>query len=101
MAGKQNITLRICGKDYKLTIDSENEELYRIAADMVNNEVSEFAKFSIEDYTTKDYLALVAFKFARDNIKASQSREVGNEDVKEIGKISEKINEYMNRLTEE
>lgn len=98
MADKQNITLRICGKDYALTIDSEKEEIYRIAAEMVNTQVSEYAKHSIEDYTTKDYLALAAFQFARDSIVMSQSREVGNEDVKELGKISDKISEYMNWL---
>lgn len=100
MAEKQNITLRICGKDYGFTIDPEKEEVYRIAAETVNNQVSEYAKHAIKDYSAKDYLALAAFKFARDGILMSQSREVGNEDVKEIGKISDTITEYMNRLTQ-
>ena len=98
MADKQNITLRICGKAYAFTIDSEKEEVYRIAAEAVNSQVSEYAKHAIKDYSAKDYLALAAFKFARDGIVLSQSREVGNEDVKELGKISDKISEYMNRL---
>ena len=98
MAGRQNITLRICGKDYGFTIDPEKEEVYRIAADAVNSQVSDYAKHGIENYSTKDYLALAAFKFARDGIILSQSREVGNEDVKELEKISDSITEYMNRL---
>lgn len=101
MAQKQNIKLRICGKDYPFGIDPENEEVYRIAAETVNSTVAEFAKRAFKDYSAKDYLALVAFKFAKDGIILSQSREVGNEDVKELGKISDRITEYMNRLDKE
>lgn len=99
MAGKQNITLRLCGKDYHFTIDAQNEELYRIAAQQVNNMVSNYAKsITQEDYTAKDYLALIAFKFARESIAMSRNREVGDEDVKALDGISDKISEYMNRL---
>lgn len=100
MAGKQNITLQICGKIYPFTIDSEKEEVYRMAADMVNSNVAEYAKHAIENYTAKDFLALTAFKFARDGIFASQSREVGNEDVVALNELSERITDFMNGLSD-
>lgn len=99
MARKQYITLRICGKDYPFTIDAEKEELYRIAAQQVNSTVTDYANLiRQEDYTAKDYLALIAFKFARECLAMSRNREVGDEDVKAIDEISDKISEYMNRL---
>lgn len=99
MAAKLNITLRICGKDYPFTIDAEKEELYRIAAREVNQMVSTYAQNITQgDYTAKDFLALTAFNFARECRMMSQNREVGNEDVKELDSISERITEYMNRL---
>lgn len=100
MAGKQNIKLRICGKDYPFGIDPEKEELYRIAARRVNEMVTQCAQRSIEDYTVKDFLALTALNFALDGIVRDQSLEVGSEDVKELGRLSDKITDFMNRLTD-
>ena len=34
--GKQNITLKIVGKDYSMAIDPSKEEVYRLAERMVN-----------------------------------------------------------------
>lgn len=99
MAAKQNITLRLCGKDYPFTIDAEKEELYRIAARQVNQRVSNLAQNIAQgDYTAKDFLALTAFAFAQECIAMSQNREVGDENVKALDALSEKISEYMNRL---
>lgn len=100
---EQSIKLRICGKDYPFGIEPEKEELYRIAAREVNEMVSLLARNISEDeeYTAKDFLALTAFNFAKECIAMSQNREVGNEDVQELGAIADKIAAYMNRLSAE
>lgn len=100
MAELLNIRLRICNKDYDLKIPSEKEEVYRLAARQVNDSVAALGRAGFEDYNAKDYLALAALDFAQENIRMSQSREVGNEDVRELNAISERISEYMNRLGE-
>lgn len=102
MAAKQNITLRICGKDYPFGVDPADEELYRIAVKRVNDLVNEYAaRINNSDYSARDYLALAAYNFARENIRMSQSREVSSEDVKALDEISARIDEYMNRPTGE
>ena len=41
-AGKQNITLKIGGKDYSMAIDPSKEEVYRLAERMVNAYAAKF-----------------------------------------------------------
>lgn len=97
-SGKQNITLKIVGKDYSMAIDPSKEEVYRLAERMVNAYAGKFEQAGIEGSSRQDFLALAALQLAISNVAMSQSREVGNEDVKALMAVSEEIESYLNRL---
>lgn len=97
MADKQNIKLRIGNKDYELGIAPEKEEVYRLAALEIHKSVAKYKEKS-PSLSIQDCLALVALGATIEKISMRQSREVGNEDVKDLTAISERISEYMNRL---
>ena len=72
---QQAITLKIAGKSYSLNIESEKEEVYRLA----EREVA-------------------ALKFAIANVDMRQSRELGDEDLKHLGRLGEELDAYLNTL---
>lgn len=98
MAVRQNITLRIRNREYPLTIELEKEELYRLAERKVNELIAKYEGSGRGGFILQDWMALAALDLAIENIRTSQSREVGNDDVKELNRISEQISEYLNRL---
>ena len=76
---KQAITLKIAGKSYPFNIESGKEEMYRLAEREVNS-----------------YLAMTALKFAIANVGMRQSREVDDEDLRQLEKIGTEIDAYLN-----
>lgn len=93
---KLRITLRICNKEYPIRIDPEKEELHRLAANTVNAIAAKYEKMQIEGFVFQDCLAMAAVDLAVKNISLKQSREVGNEDMKQLSDISRQIEEYLN-----
>ncbi len=98
--GKQAINLVLGGSNYSFTIDSEAEEVYRLAEKEVNSYVSEFQKHNIREFTVKDYLAMTALKLAIVNINTKRSGELSREDMAQLTQLSEQIDGYMNSLKE-
>ncbi|MCH5331886.1 MAG: cell division protein ZapA [Alistipes sp.] len=98
---KQNITLRILGKSYQFSVKAEREEEYRLAEQVVNDQARKYETAHIEGFTHQDCLALSAMDIALDNIRMSRSREVGNEDVKQINRLAQRIENYLNSLDHE
>ena len=94
---KQNITLRVLGKPYPLTIDVRKEEVYRLAERQVNELASHIAGARAEGFTSQDCLALTALQFAIWHITLSQSRKVGDDDVEALNDIAKRISDYLNR----
>ena len=97
-SSKQNITLKIVGKDYSMAIDPSKEEVYRLAERMVNAYAAKFEQAGIEGSSRQDFLALSALQLAISNVAMSQSREVGNEDVKALNAVSDQIESYLSKL---
>ena len=97
MAGKQNITLKISGKDYSMAIDPSKEEVYRLAERMVNAYAGKFEQAGIEGSSRQDFLALAALQLAISNVAMSQSREVGNEDVKALKSVCDQVESYLSK----
>ena len=95
---KLDIKLKIAGKTYSMKIDSSKEEVYRLAERMVNAYASKFEQAGIEGSSRQDFLALSALQLAISNVAMSQSREVGNEDVKALNAVSDEISDYLNKL---
>ena len=97
-SSKQNLTLKIVGKDYSMAIDPSKEEVYRLAERMVNAYASKFEQAGIEGSSRQDFLALSALQLAISNVAMSQSREVGNDDVKALNAVSDEIESYLSKL---
>ncbi len=97
-SGKQSIKLKIGGKEYSLSIDPAKEELYRAAEREVNAYVAKFEKARIDGFAKQDCLALTALQLAISNLGMARSREVGDEDVKRLASLSNRISEYLDDL---
>ncbi|MFI3332044.1 MAG: cell division protein ZapA [Rikenellaceae bacterium] len=99
--GKQAINLILASKSYSFTINSEAEEVYRLAEREVNSCVSEYQKHNVKDFSVVDYLALTALKLAIININAKREGSLQQEDVDALSAIKEQIDSYLNGLKEE
>ena len=84
---QQAITLKIAGKSYSLNIESEKEEVYRLAEREVNNYLAAIKQNNFKNWTDQDYLSM-----------AAQSRELGDEDLKHLGRLGEELDAYLNTL---
>ena len=51
---KQSITLKIAGKQYPLSVDSRQEELYRLAEREINERFSRIEKAKFKDFKRDD-----------------------------------------------
>ncbi len=96
--GKQAIKLKILGKPYAFTIDSEKEELYRLAEREVNNNLISIRQKNIQGWTEVDYLGMTALKFAIENVDMKQHREVKSDELKELEALGAEIDAYLNKI---
>ncbi len=98
---QQDITLKIAGRSYSLTIEREKEEVYRLAAREVNGYIAELKKQNnFRNWKEEDYLSVVALRFAIKNVDLKRSREVNSEELRQIEELSTEVDDYLNRLTE-
>ncbi|MFI3316160.1 MAG: cell division protein ZapA [Rikenellaceae bacterium] len=95
---KQAINLVLAGSNYSFTIDSEAEEVYRLAEREVNYLTSEFQQHNIKEFSVKDYLAMAALKLAIVNINAKREGSLQQEDVDSLRSIKEQVESYLNEL---
>ena len=91
---QQAITLKIAGKSYSLNIESEKEEVYRLAEREVNNYLAAIKQNNFKNWTDQDYLSMAAIA----NVDMRQSRELGDEDLKHLGRLGEELDAYLNTL---
>lgn len=96
--GKQAIKLKILGKPYAFTIDSEKEELYRLAEREVNNNLISIRQKNIQGWTEVDYLGMTALKFAIENVDMKQHREVKSDELRELEAFGAEIDAYLNKI---
>ncbi len=98
---KQAIKLKIGGKSYSLTIDSEKEELYRLAEREVNQSVTEFEKQNYVGFSLIDFMSMTALKFAINNVNTRLQGEVNSDDMESLKKLETNIGAYLNDLSRE
>ena len=80
-----------------MAIDPSKEEVYRLAERMVNAYAAKFEQAGIEGSSRQDFLALAALQLAISNVAMSQSREVGNEDVKALKSVCDQVERYLSK----
>ncbi len=98
---KQAIKLRVGAKKYAMNIDSEKEELYRLAERELNQSLTEFEKQNYEGFTQMDYMSMTALKFAIKSVSARMQGEVSSEDEESLKRIESNIASYLNDLSRE
>ncbi len=96
--GKQAINLILAGNNYSFTIESEAEEVYRLAEREVNGYVAEFQRHNIKEFTVKDYLAMTALKLAIVNINSKREGSVQSAEIDALTSIKELIETHLNDL---
>lgn len=95
---QQAITLKIAGKSYSLNIESEKEEVYRLAEREVNKYLTLIKQNNFKNWTDQDYLSMAALKFAIANVDLKRSHEVDGEELRQIEAMDAEIDAYLNTL---
>ena len=90
---KFRINIRIDGKNYPLTIDTEDEERYRLAAKRVDNIVRKYRE-QFGDQDSKDILAMAAFQIALSNTEADQ-RNDKSLFIEELKNLNDDISDFL------
>ena len=97
---QQAITLKIAGKSYSLTIESEKEEVYRLAEREVNKYLTLIKQNNFRNWTDQDYVSMAALKFAIAFIDAQLGRRVGGDDLGRLEELDGEIDAYLNSFEE-
>ena len=95
MAGKRRIKLKVIGKEYPMTIQQNEEEKFRRAAQDLNALISVYkTRFAAEP---EDYLAMAAIQIAADKVGLEMNRELSDEK-KALSEIEQTIDNYLNKI---
>ena len=95
---KQKINLRVADKPYSLTIDSDKEEVYRLAEREVNANLANLQKAFGDNFDIKDCLAITALQLSINNIAITRQNELETEDMKALDALSRRLDKHLNRL---
>lgn len=93
---KQAITLKIAGINIPFTIDSEKEEVYRLAEREVNGYLTSIKQRNIKDWTDRHYLVMTALRFAIDSVNQRRQHETDDDDLRQLEALSTEIDAYLN-----
>jgi cell division protein ZapA len=90
---KFRINIKIDGKSYRLTINREDEERYRLAAKRVNEIVQKYRE-QFGDQDSKDILAMAAFQIALSNTEMRQ-RNDNSLFIEELKNLNDDISDFL------
>ena len=86
MQTKQNIKIFIAGRPYKLAINSEEEELVRRAAELLNETIKKYSK-TFEYKDQQDLFAMIALQHVATSIRLEDEKSYKDKEMLE--KLSE------------
>ena len=95
---KQKISLKVGGKSYQMTIDSDKEEIYRLAEREVNASVGKYQKVFGESFTMQDCLAIAALQSTINHINITRQNELGDDDMIALDELSKRLDQHLNRI---
>ena len=95
---KQKINLKVAGKAYSLTIDSEKEEIYRLAEREVNANAGKLQKTFGESFSTQDCLAITALQLSINNIAITRQNQLDSDDLQALDALSQRLDKHLNRI---
>ena len=82
MQTNQNIKIFIAGRPYKITIGSEEEELVRRAADLLNETIKKYSQ-SFEYKDQQDLFAMIALQHVANSIRLGDEKSFKDKEMKE------------------
>lgn len=95
MSSVLSIKVNIAGRNYPLTIERDEEEVVRRAAQSINENIKKLqANYAVRDI--QDLLAMTSLQFSTDLLTQTKSIQV-EQDEKEIKKLAQKINMFLNK----
>ena len=92
-----NIKLDIAGKPYELTINAQNEEVYRLAAREINNRLSTAQQSRVDGFGVQDYLAIIAVDLMISNIRLERKNSVEDGDLKTLTELAERLSKHLEK----
>ncbi|MBP3317930.1 MAG: cell division protein ZapA [Alistipes sp.] len=95
---KQRISLKLAGKPYQMNIESDKEEVYRLAEREVNTSVNRWKKAFGDNFSTQDCLATTALLFSINNITTARQNQMEDEDMKALDALSQRLDKHLNRI---
>jgi cell division protein ZapA len=90
---KLRINIKIDGKGFPLTINSEDEERYRLAAKRVNEVVQKYRE-QFGERDSNDILAMAAFQIALSSTE-SQHRNDRTLFIEELKNLNDDISDFL------
>ncbi len=96
---KQKIHLKVGGKPYQMNIDSDKEEIYRLAEREVNAAIVKLQNVFGESFSLQDCLAIAALQLSINNITITKQNELGNDDLQALDALSQRLDKHLNKIT--
>ena len=95
--GKVSIKVKIAGREYPLTVKSEERDSIVRAAEMVNKKLKEYSEnYSVSD--KQDLLAMCALQFSTEYINAENDSSLLSEGLEErIVEIEQFVSDYLKK----
>lgn len=91
MQTKQNIKIFIAGRPYKIAINSEEEELVRRAADLLNETIKKYSK-TFEYKDQQDLFAMIALQHVATSIRLEDEKSFKDKEMLEkLSEIDKKL----------
>ena len=81
---EQKITLKVARKPYSLTIDSDKEEIYRLAEREVNAYIGKWEEAFGDNINIQDCLVFTALQFCINNITITRQNGISDEDIEAL-----------------
>ena len=92
-----NIKLDIAGKPYEMTINSRNEEVYRLAAREINNRLAAAQQSRVDGFSIQDYMAVVAVDLMISNIRLMRKNDIEEGDLKILSELAERLSKHLEK----
>ena len=96
---KQKINLKVDAKAYQMTIDSDKEEIYRLAEREVNTNIAKLKRAFGDNCDIKDCLAITALQLSINNISMTRQNELDSDDLAALDALSQMMDKHLNRIT--
>ena len=95
METNQNIKVTIAGRPYRLSVNREEEEFVRKAADYVNQTILDYSKaFEYKDH--QDLFAMIALQTSANSIRLEEEKSFREQEMEvELSQIDELLSAHL------